>query len=491
MLLMQIHTIANAAITNTKVSIDNYLAKPTGHYGVGFEDFYWINQNVCPDPFFNGKNQSDFSPANKNHCHETLVRVYYPAIAQDKQTSSYQPIKSQEQEILIKIPNVPKEQIEQFRQIKSFSIKKSEIVKGKKFPILLFSPGLGYPAQIYENIITELVSHGYIVIGINTPFISFAELPNGHIVKVEEIKSPISKENEHKFVDLPAQDLKYVFKKIHTLNNSNLLFSAMDLSHIGLFGHSIGGRATEDIAQSHPPLFQALVTLDGDAQASQKRFSIPFMDMMSAKIMLHEKGELNFRLELGNNSYLVVLSPNDQDSEYSYHMNFSDLSTLQYLPIYQTYKTYLMQHKQSVNKKFDLKLLSHEPTIAEQNHLINPTFVLIKKDDKWNIFVYEDKVLKGAININKIQGLRAALNSLPNKPVEELLDSEILSIREILLPIFNHPPTGFLGTGNGWEIASSVNSYLLQFFDIYLKGKENSAFNDCTAFKKNTYIKCG
>ena len=54
---------------------NNYLHKPTGKYGVGFQDFYWINQNSCPDFNYNGTNQADFSPDNKKHCHEIVARI--------------------------------------------------------------------------------------------------------------------------------------------------------------------------------------------------------------------------------------------------------------------------------------------------------------------------------------------------------------------------------------------------------------------------------
>lgn len=46
MLLIQVCTTANAAITNTKTSIDTYLTKPTGQYEIGFEDIHWINQKL-------------------------------------------------------------------------------------------------------------------------------------------------------------------------------------------------------------------------------------------------------------------------------------------------------------------------------------------------------------------------------------------------------------------------------------------------------------
>lgn len=69
-----------------------FLKKPTGQYGVGFEDYHWINQKNCPDFNFNGKNQSDFSLDNTNHCHEIIVSVYYPTAQKTKSGSPCHPM---------------------------------------------------------------------------------------------------------------------------------------------------------------------------------------------------------------------------------------------------------------------------------------------------------------------------------------------------------------------------------------------------------------
>jgi len=65
--------------TQNHITGSQFLYPPTGPYSVGYEDFHWVNNNVCPDPFFNGKNQADFSPNNPNHCREIMARVYYPS----------------------------------------------------------------------------------------------------------------------------------------------------------------------------------------------------------------------------------------------------------------------------------------------------------------------------------------------------------------------------------------------------------------------------
>ena len=87
----------------------NFLKRPTGPYRVGFEDFHWINQNVCPDFNFNGKNQDDFSPDNSKHCHEIVARIYYPTASKKQSYSSYYPpfVNATLQEIQASVPNIP------------------------------------------------------------------------------------------------------------------------------------------------------------------------------------------------------------------------------------------------------------------------------------------------------------------------------------------------------------------------------------------------
>ena len=96
----------------------NYLKKPTGQYGVGFDDFYWINQNVCPDFNFNGKNQEDFSRGNTKHCHEIVARIYYPTVAQYQPGSLYyRPFIDSAYQDMLKIPTIQKRQLEQLTKI--------------------------------------------------------------------------------------------------------------------------------------------------------------------------------------------------------------------------------------------------------------------------------------------------------------------------------------------------------------------------------------
>ena len=77
-----------------------------------------------------------------------------------------------------------------------------------------------------------------------------------------------------------------------------------------------------------------------------------------------------------------------------------------------------------------------------------------------------------------------------NKHIEKLKDADIEPIKKIVTSLNNEMAT-VLGIGDGWEITDSINTYLVQFFNTYLKGEKNQAFKKCIPLHKNTYIKCG
>ncbi len=497
-LLVISSSYANSRSDIAESTVTNYLKKPTGRYGVGFQDFHWINQKDCPDVNFKGNNQDDFSPRNTKHCHEIVARIYYPTETQHQPGSSYYPpfIASIQQDILKQLPAISKIELEQLTKIKSFSIEKTAIIKDKQFPILLFSPGFGSPAEEHENFITELVSQGYIVVGINTPFINLVALPNGHVVKPVDLANVknIDKYLSDKLVPLQSQDLIYVYNKLHKEHYSNSLFSSMDLGHMGAFGHSIGAWTLVDVAYNHPSWFKAIVPLDiGEDKDGKalKKFTIPVMYQICSTRQL-EYSPLPVTFDLGHNGYLVVISPTERTIGYSQHNNFSDLSTLQYQPaITESFNYY---KKQQLDTEFDFKLMSHYPTKKDTMAFHKTTYVLFKQENNWHLVVYfinpNQTNVPIYFDINRINGLQKALFALPNKPIESLSDSEIEPIKKIVVSLIDIM-AGALGTGNGWEITASINTYLVQFFNMYLKGEENPAFNNCIPLITNTYIKCG
>ncbi|MBN9226690.1 MULTISPECIES: hypothetical protein [Legionella] len=92
--------------------LTDYLLKPTGKYGVSFKDLHWVNNTICPDPNFSKRQEKDFSSDNTKHCHELMVRIYYPVSLKDYSgVPYYRPTINTEQNILKTKPGVKSEDI--------------------------------------------------------------------------------------------------------------------------------------------------------------------------------------------------------------------------------------------------------------------------------------------------------------------------------------------------------------------------------------------
>lgn len=465
-------------------SVNNFLLQPSGEYSIAYEDLHWINNNICPDPQMSNVNESEFSQANIQHCHELMIRLYYPtAKSNDVGSLYYHPTVEVEQATLSAIDGVKKEHIEQLSQLKSHTTKNAPPVLNEKFPVILFSPGFGVQTQLYENIITELVSHGFIVVGINAVLINGdIELPNSRVINTIP---HIADEVAEKIMPMLEQDIAFVYSNIHA-KTQHPVFKAMDVDNIGAMGHSIGARALANIVNLHNNWFKALLTYDMasfDAEDSSLQIKIPHMHIISA----YWKSSHDWPIEhhLGTNGYLVVLSPSTQDKHYSYHMNFSDFSTLQYLPAYQAARK-AYSTKQSLGE--EVIFLSNMPRENQFRHITKPCYVIVNLQNSWKLFYQEAGNKLQALDIKWIPHLQKALNNLP--PISKLTPSDRDTIK-LIIHAYHQGYGQNLGTGNGFEITKAINVYTLTFFKHFLKKITEDALTSCSNLSDNTQIDCG
>jgi len=465
-----------------QTSIDNYLLKPTGLYGVSFKDFHWINDNLCPDPNFSKERQKEFSSENKKYCHEIMVRIYYPTSSKiDGNTPYYRPIIRAEQSALKEKTTISTGDIKALSQLKSYTINHAQVIKGKKFPVILFVSGLGGVVQLYENIIAQLVSHGYIVVGINSAFISGdIALPDDKIISAVDVKdwSTVTKTT----IPILENDIAFVYKKIQKLAKDKII-NAMDLKHIGAMGHSFGGRAIANVTNQHKNWFQALATLDMEVHMGSfepKSSTMPYMHIISAywKTAFSWK---NIVYPLNKNGYLVTLSPSQDNKHYSYHMNFTDLSTLQYMPVYQDAMAY--DHaKLAIGEDVIVKIDNEKLKLEKVNR---PLYLIVKNKKTWSVFYYEPEQKPKRINLENIPGLQVTLD---NSIKDQLTESNLAIIKQ-MIHAYHQRFGNYLGKGNGWELAETINLYLVDFFNTFLEDKKNP-FVDCDALTQNTLLEC-
>lgn len=147
----------------------------------------------------------------------------------------------------------------------------------ERFPVLIFSHGYNSKANGYYAMISEIVSHGYIVLGINHTYESTgATFPDGSMKyydyeyarKIEEgtweemapvrdaFKSDMNFEERHPMVQKAlrtyfvkgiverwAADISDVVDQLEDWNSRGFFIGRMDLDKVATFGHSRGGGA--------------------------------------------------------------------------------------------------------------------------------------------------------------------------------------------------------------------------------------------------------
>jgi len=147
------------------------------------------------------------------------------------------------------------------------------------FPILLFSGGSGACPASYHSIIEDLVSHGYVVVGLDHPYEGAGQvMPDGrYIAPTTEQFRPQGDPQTKEYGDA---SLAFYFKRVNERSLDAALAVRMlsmmnkgpqgkfagrlDLDRIGVFGHSLGGVAAAH-ALMDVPAIKAGVNLDGHA----------------------------------------------------------------------------------------------------------------------------------------------------------------------------------------------------------------------------------
>ena len=377
-----------------------FLISPTGKHAIGYKDIFITNNTICPDKFYiKGVNESDFSSDNSKYCHEINLRVYYPSVGKPKLGDLYYvPFLLSNIQFYTKQFGFSESEVKfmnSLYKIKTFTKQNSQVSTEQKFPVIVFTPGSGMSVQAYNNIVSELVSHGYIVIGFNSVFVNGAtQLNNGHIV--------FPPDQYHDFGRLEnLEDLKFILGKLKYLKYGKQLCKQMDLNSIGLLGHSMGGMSIVTLIKENGniPNAKAILLMDPGNVLESANYPInnittPSMIIWSSKFKYLLHGSVTLR----KNNFEVLMTPLQKNIDYSNHENFSDLSTIQYYPVYQV------------------------------------------------------------------------------KPIHDLL------INKNYLGV---------GVGNGYTISKSINSYVVNFFNYYLKNTESTFLTSCHKINSNTILSCG
>lgn len=229
-----------------------------------------------------------------------------------------------------------------------------ETIAEGKFPLVIFSHGaFGYRMSNYSTY-QELASHGYIVCSIDHTYHAFmTKQEDGQtiIANMEFINSAMGAQSgqldaeevyklEQEWMKLRTGDMKFVLdyiKKNASSSSADPVYKSMDLQHIGVFGHSMGGATAAQIGREDQDV-DAVVVVDGTMMGEIMGFKDGkevVTDMPYPKPIMNIYNESHYSEALAAPDQYpnMVAYKNAPDSyqlviDGSGHMNFTDLAII-------------------------------------------------------------------------------------------------------------------------------------------------------------------
>ncbi|MBI9067595.1 MAG: hypothetical protein JEZ09_09910 [Salinivirgaceae bacterium] len=286
---------------------------PTGKYEIGTK-YFTIDDTSRIDLFSN-----DSPNIRRLHC-----QIWYPAkIAGDVKPEMYIPEAKKFSKIFAKSQSTPCAPfiLNHLGRTKTSSYLNAKIISiREKFPVIIFSHGLGQFYKFNTTLIEELTSHGYFVVAITHPYDAPGTVNSNNELVIYSSNLPPHDENKKtdSQVDMgllfkkiqssdsieelrelykifynnqPAdwnqrnsswkKDILFTITKLNTLN-TEVFNNSIDLNAIGVMGFSFGGGAAGLVAMSDSTI-KAGINLDGwqSGHTNENYFKCPFMMVSS------------------------------------------------------------------------------------------------------------------------------------------------------------------------------------------------------------------
>lgn len=224
------------------------LPKPTGTLVVGTVTYEWtdVTRKIS---------YSSFSSDNR----KIITQFWYPVLADSNAKQAPYNALSKD-----------------YKHVQTYSILSPAFANTvSKAPLIIFCPGRGVERFGYTALAEELASHGYVVASIDMPEIGYVYYQDGLTLTPSNkyraprglMAGPYEKVDEfyEEANQTGTRDVLFVLQNIMTLSKndpSGRFTDKIDMSNIGLFGHSLGGRISGNVAVKNKGI-KALVTMEG------------------------------------------------------------------------------------------------------------------------------------------------------------------------------------------------------------------------------------
>ena len=285
------------------------LPAPAGPYHVGTEVFHWTDT-------------SRHEPYGKtSEYRQVVAQAWYPTDTARGREAAY----FEEPGELPSMGGVPEFVFTgDFRDIATHGILGAAVSGARKsWPVLVFSPALEVPRELYTGLCTQVASRGFVVMALSSPYESaVTTLANGEVVESAFPSNP-SEQQLYELVKTRSEDASFVLDQLEKLASvapRSPLVGHLDVQQVGMFGHSIG-RASTIQALSEDPRFRVGIDLNGSLWGSQpsERLDRPLLWVESGERPGpdEKKGREELLSGLKASGTLLAI-------KHSLHMSFSD-----------------------------------------------------------------------------------------------------------------------------------------------------------------------
>ncbi|OMF10855.1 acetylhydrolase [Paenibacillus amylolyticus] len=236
-------------------------AKPAGPYGIGTVSYDWTDSS-----------REELLTSNAGEKRELMVQIWYPTNPEaEGATALYVNKPDIYGTAFNEVLKLPKLLFSSLSQVKTHAIQEAQLSDAEAtYPVVLFSHGLhGYENQNTFQV-EQLVSQGYIVLGINHTYSSLVSVfPDGRVAQFESEGKEGFEQLQFSYMDKLnetwVKDAQFVLDEVEKLAERDPIgrFTGhMDLDNIGMFGHSFGGATTVQMLMDDPRV-KAGMNMDG------------------------------------------------------------------------------------------------------------------------------------------------------------------------------------------------------------------------------------
>lgn len=295
------------------------LDEPAGPYGIGTVAYHWIDNTR--------EETSTLAAAGAKR--ELKVQIWYPASKDAKGTRSpYVPDSKVYIEAFQQESGLPQLFLTSLGQARTHAVEHAALLDAEAaYPVIIFSHGFrGFESQNMFQV-EKLVSHGYIVAGINHTYDSMASIfPDGRVVLYDSVKNTESEieplEKLDRTNEVWVNDVRFVLDQLEQLaaaDPDRRFTGRMDMKRLGMFGHSFGGATTVQMLLSDPRV-RAGINMDG-ALYGERRIPAAGINKPFLMISADEEEELAGSSATGDDQQAALDMTDSKVERYNKELN--------------------------------------------------------------------------------------------------------------------------------------------------------------------------